>query len=280
MIEKIELRKTSLEFRRVSSNLLKSTTETADVNLERFKKFIDKNEIINVIINEKVANTDFDYQSCFVFESGYERQIIVPVDESDHIKAMYDYLNFIIESKSSVLSISLGYYNSSRKYDDYIQSFLDKAFKSLIDFVNDSITNEMIMLDDGGAPMQNITQNFNGTNYGTTNVGNNISSVNNVSVGESDKLIELLQQAINLVKSVEVNDEEFVEFADDLDVLHEQIQSDAPKKSRVKKALANIQVFAGKLTSQLYDEASNKVLESFNWDTLIETVRSFIEKIG
>ena len=40
-MNRLELRKLSLEFRRLSSNLLNSTGGTADVNLSRFLKFID-----------------------------------------------------------------------------------------------------------------------------------------------------------------------------------------------------------------------------------------------
>ena len=46
----VELRKLSLEFRRLSSNLLNSTDDTADINLSRFLKFIDVNKLISTII--------------------------------------------------------------------------------------------------------------------------------------------------------------------------------------------------------------------------------------
>ena len=44
-MNRLELRKLSLEFRRLSSNLLNSTDDTADINLSRFLKFIDENEL-------------------------------------------------------------------------------------------------------------------------------------------------------------------------------------------------------------------------------------------
>ena len=42
-MNRLELRKLSLEFRRLSSNLLNSTNDTADINISRFLKFIDGN---------------------------------------------------------------------------------------------------------------------------------------------------------------------------------------------------------------------------------------------
>ena len=53
MMNRIELRKLSLEFRRISSNFLNSTDDTADVNLSRFVNFITENEILkNVMLIE------------------------------------------------------------------------------------------------------------------------------------------------------------------------------------------------------------------------------------
>lgn len=45
-MNRLELRKLSLEFRRLSSNLLNSTYNTADINLSRFLKFIDGNDCL------------------------------------------------------------------------------------------------------------------------------------------------------------------------------------------------------------------------------------------
>lgn len=48
-MNRVELRKLSLEFRRISSNFLNSTDDTADVNLSRFVNFITENEILKII---------------------------------------------------------------------------------------------------------------------------------------------------------------------------------------------------------------------------------------
>ena len=53
-MNRLELRKLSLEFRRLSSNLLNSTDDTADINLSRFLKFINGNELISGIIQDKI----------------------------------------------------------------------------------------------------------------------------------------------------------------------------------------------------------------------------------
>ena len=64
-----DLRKTSLEFRRISSNFLNSNDSTADVNLARFVKFIDENEFISGVIKEYIQDVDYDFRKCFSAEN-------------------------------------------------------------------------------------------------------------------------------------------------------------------------------------------------------------------
>lgn len=72
-----------------------------------------------------------------------------PEDEACHIKAQYDYLLFInSEDKINVRGQAMRYCWSSRKINDNIQSFLDMAFKPLIDFINDYLSMEMIICDE------------------------------------------------------------------------------------------------------------------------------------
>ena len=51
-----ELKRISLEFRRLASNLLGTGYETADISLYRFKEYIDNTIIINDILQNKIKN--------------------------------------------------------------------------------------------------------------------------------------------------------------------------------------------------------------------------------
>lgn len=64
-MNRLELRKMSLEFRRLSSNLLNSTDDTADINLSRFLKFINGNELILGFIKDKISGIDYDFKKCY-----------------------------------------------------------------------------------------------------------------------------------------------------------------------------------------------------------------------
>lgn len=57
-MNRVELRKLSLEFRRISSNFLNSTDDTADVNLSRFVNFITENEILKNYISDKIKDSE------------------------------------------------------------------------------------------------------------------------------------------------------------------------------------------------------------------------------
>lgn len=280
MITKRELRELSIDFRRVSSNLLRSTNENASANIQRFKSFIDSRPFISTIVSKKISDIDFEYTSCFVNENGGWNQIVVPVDEGCHIKAMYDYMSAIIDNGSNVLGAAMSYYHSANKFDDIIQDFIDEAFKALVDFINDSISKEMMLLEEEKVPMQNITQNFNGTNYGTTNVGDVITSTNNVTIGDNEKLYELLSQAMSVMKSIDIDDDIREEVQDDLEVLSEQIQSDTPKKSRVKKAPAGVKDFVEKLATKAVVSASAQAVDNFNWDELVNSAEMFFNSIS
>ena len=63
-----DLRKLSLEFRRLSSNFLNSTHDTADANLSRFVSLITTNELIRSIIEKKIAGVEYDFKDCFGIE--------------------------------------------------------------------------------------------------------------------------------------------------------------------------------------------------------------------
>ncbi len=90
-MNRLELRKMSLEFRRLSSNLLNSTDDTADINLSRFLKFINGNELISGFIKDKISGIDYDFKKCYAIGCSGWADFNPPEDEACHIKAQYDY---------------------------------------------------------------------------------------------------------------------------------------------------------------------------------------------
>ena len=97
-----EYRKVSQAFRRLSSNMLKTNYDDGNIQLIRFRKFIEENEVINRIIQDKITDIDYDYKNNFIVEDDGWASISIPIDESKHIKAMYDYLVDITNEEEDI----------------------------------------------------------------------------------------------------------------------------------------------------------------------------------
>jgi hypothetical protein len=279
-MNRLELRKLSLEFRRLSSNLLNSTDDTADINLARFVKFIEGNELISTFIKNKILGVDYDFKKCFDIDDSDWPDFNPPEDEACHIKAQYDYLLFINnEDKTSVRGQAMQYNWSSRKINDNIQSFLDMAFKPLIDFINDQLSMQMIVCDEetktmgGNTYIQNIG-NVNGSaNQQHSGVINAYNTTNDVSSMMTliDKLLSSLPELLGIDK------EEIENVKDDLEMVQEQLKSDKPKKNRIGKALVGIKKFAEDFSMKLAVTLATGAVTGTDWSMLLQQLESFIK---
>jgi hypothetical protein len=279
-MNRLELRKLSLEFRRLSSNLLNSTDDTADINLSRFLKFIDANELISDFINDKISGVDYDFKKCFCVDDSYGADYNPPEDETCHIKAQYDYLKFINnEDKISVRGQAMQYNWSSRKINDNIQSFLDMAFKPLIDFINDQLSMQMIVCDEeaktmgGNTYIQNIG-NVNGSaNQQHSGVINAYNTTNDVS-----SMMTLIDKLLSSLSKLQGIDKEEIEnVKDDLEMVQEQLKSDKPKKNRIGKALVGIKKFAEDFSMKLAVTLASGAVTGTDWSMLLQQLESFIK---
>ncbi len=277
-----DLRKLSLEFRRLSSNLLNSTDDNADVNLSRFLRFINGNELISSILQEKIANTEFDFKECFDFEAHGWAGLYIPKDEESHLKAQYDYMTFIDSTeKISVRNQAMRYCWSDKKINIIIQKFLDMAFKSLIDFINDQISMQMIIMDEerktayGNTFIQNIETVNGAANQQAEGVINNYNSSSDISC-----ILELIDKIIPTISSLTFMDEAETEnVKDDLEMIQEQLKSKEPKKNRLKKALSGIKTFIADLSTKVAVSVASGAIISTDWAELLQKLETFIENL-
>lgn len=278
MISYRELRTLSLDFRRISSNLLKSDNDNADVNMVRFKKFIDETPFISQLLHDVMDDVDFDFKKCFLIEGSGWHLIEIPADEKLHIKAQYDYITFIVENaKCSVTGQAMGFPHSSNKWVDIIQSFISNAFKPLIDYINDAISKEMILLEEQ-KPAPSMVQNI-GSVYGTAVQGSAVTSSNITNVNDNEKLLELLGQAINALNSIEAPEDIKADLQDDIEIISEQIASPVPKKNRLNKALVGIKKFATEFGMKLAVSTSVGAVTGFDWHKLILAIEKYVDRI-
>ena len=279
-MNRLELRKLSLEFRRLSSNLLNSTDDTADINLSRFLKFIDGSEVISGFIKDKISGVDYDFKKCYAIDCSGWAKFNPPEDEACHIKAQYDYLLFINnEDKVNVRGQAIRYCWSSRKINDNIKKFLDMAFKPLIDFINDNLSMKMIVYDEeakamnGNTYIQNI-ETVNGlANQQNSGVINTYNTTNDTSsmITLIDKLLESLPEIQG------VDSEEIENVKDDLEMIQEQLKSDVPKKNRIGKALIGIKKFVGDFSMKLAVTLAAGAVTGTDWNMLLQQIENFIK---
>ena len=137
MIDKISLKKIIVDFKYYSNNLMNTSYEECDVNFKRLKKYIDENELIRDIVQEKIKESSANYEDYFLKpNSSFNSKFFIPEDENDHIKAIYDYMDMIEKN-------SISYYNVANLYDCYsgndiviIRNFTIKIIYPLINYIS------------------------------------------------------------------------------------------------------------------------------------------------
>lgn len=282
MITYTELRKISLEFRRLSSNLLRSVREDSDVALARLMKYIEATTFIHDTIHNAIDSVDFDFKQCFLIRDTGWNRVNIPEDEYCHLKAQYDYMNYILDDeKKSVGGEACKYPNSSKSWSEIIQDFLDTAVKPMIDYINDAISTEMIVIEEyEKKTIPSIVQNI-GHNYGTLNAQGtgSIVSTNNINVAINE-INELLSKIIPSIDNIaDVSDDGMESIKDDLESIREQINSPEPKKSRLRKSLAGIKKFTEEFSMKLAVSLASGAVTSADWNLLIQNVEQFIGHI-
>lgn len=234
-----ELKKISMDFRRVSNNMFKSRDEDNNVYLIRFRKFIEETSLINEAIENRICNIDYNYKESFIIKDGGWLSINIPVNEDEHIKAMYEYLIDITDEERSLAGIALNYRHSSRKIDDCIQGYLYKVFGPLYQFIIDYISGEIMIMEENKNTGMTINQNIENI-YGTNNIsGRDISSTNNVNLQAKEDIKDLIENIIGMMEKSDIDED----VIDEVCIIQEQMNSKQPKQIRIQRACNSLKKF-------------------------------------
>lgn len=115
-----------------------------------------------------------------------------------------------------------------------------------------------------------------GTNNGTfNNAEGNIQSINNVNQTDNQQISTLIQSLIDLMNSQDIETEVKEDIIDDLEIIEEQINSEAPKYSRLRKAYQGVCAFIAKIPSGL----AHATLILTQMNELTEKLKPIIEKV-
>lgn len=276
MITKAELRMVSLNFRRVASNLLNSEYSTIEVNLVRFLNLIETTPFVKAIVENAVAGVEFDFNDCFVRDSGGYGRIIIPYDERCHIKAQIDYANALVSASEGVsLSKDLWCFQHGISTDK-VRDFASDAFKTLIDYITDTISQEMIVMEENNRQQPMVMQHIE-HNYGTANAQGSGSIHSQNSVGEtSASLVEMIERLIPSLKNMEGIPAEMIDdVRDDLESAMEQVSSEAPKKSRLQKAINGIRKFISECLMKVAVTYAVNGITAADWTVVADKLQEF-----
>ncbi len=258
--------------------MLRSGLDDSDVALTRLMKYIENTEFIHDCIHSVIDEVDYDFRDCFIIENDGWNEINIPEDEAKHLKAQYDYMNYIMNSdKKSVRNEAMSYPHSSKKWSDIIQSFLDDAIKPLIDYINDAISSEMILIEGTmSKPAQTVYNNV----YGTMNwsESGSITSNNTTIVNDTKELLEKIISSLDVLTDIPADEIDSVK--DDFESIAEQMQSATPKKSRVQKCIAGIKKFANEFGMKLAVTLATGTVTSTDWQQLIEQIENWLATLG
>lgn len=266
----------SKEFRDYASCLMNSNRENASVNLIRLMNFMEENSILYKIVHSAIDDVQYDFHDCFRKGLGW-MEVSPPVDRKQHMRAIYDYMWYIIKEKDGyVEGEALGYYCESNKLVDYIRNFYSNVFYPLYEFVRGELEKRLIIMKEDVQPTITVTQtiNNNGQFYQQGNGNMTINNQNGISGEDLNGLIEKIMASLPAIKDVDT--EEVDSVKDDLESLQEQIQSPTPKKNRMQKALNGVQKFFNDFGMKVAVTVAAKVVTSQDWTALIQQAQLFI----
>lgn len=139
---KKELRKISLQFRTLSSQMLKIDSEEEIVFIQSFYDFISETPVIHDYITS-CHSEDIDFDLYFK-NFGYHEKIILPANQIELIDFEYQLMRYILEGKRHLYWYGERY-TSNTKYADMISAFMRKVAEPFVVALRSYL--ELLMID-------------------------------------------------------------------------------------------------------------------------------------
>jgi len=238
-------------FRLISNRLSESTLDNSNINLERLKIILDKDQIISNIL-QPIKNNVFDYKAQKFIDNYWSSKykLKIPVEELDHLKAIYDYITDIVNEKKSFMNICMDFKRSFS--NEACRSFIDEAFKPLCDYIYSKLSIKIKEIERNESKMENkdsgivnnygVFQQINKVNGDAIASGRDTTNTKTITNDVKLNIEEIISAIKSLLEKEEAIDNDVKEnITDDIDIISEQLNNkNEPKLPRIKKALANI----------------------------------------
>lgn len=142
---KKELKIISLNYRTLSSQMLKINTKEDIRYIKIFMDFINQTELILSYINECHKN-DYDFKQ-IIETRGYGKRFELPDNTEDTVDYCYQLLMYIIENNIGLIGLTFGY-SKSNKLSDSISAFMRKTIEPFVIAIKNHLEIKLIETDD------------------------------------------------------------------------------------------------------------------------------------
>ena len=126
---KKELRIISLQFRTLSSQMLKIDSQEEISYIQTFFDFITKTELIYDYISS-CHSEDYNFDEIFK-NMGYHDRLVLPADTNELINFEYQLIRYILTSRRQLFWYG-EHYTSSNKFADMISAFMRKVIEPFV----------------------------------------------------------------------------------------------------------------------------------------------------
>jgi len=157
-MKKSELKKISLKYRTLSSQMLKVDSQEEINYIKMYYDFITNTEIIAQYI-KSCHKQDYDFDEIYK-NKFWDDMLTLPDNEEDLVDYGYQLIEYILSGKKQLYSLGQGYSNS-RALKDIITAFMRKAIAPFVDIIRSYLEMELIDAEDvSTAKSPNLTTVF------------------------------------------------------------------------------------------------------------------------
>ena len=126
---KKELRKISLQYRTLASQMLKVDAQEELCHIQAFFDFITNNEFLHDYINA-CHKTEYDFED-IISKQGWNERFVLPAGQNEVVDYVYQLIAFILCGKRQLFAYGMAY-SSSNKFSDKISAFMRKVIEPFV----------------------------------------------------------------------------------------------------------------------------------------------------
>lgn len=144
-MKKSELKKISLKYRTLSSQMLKIDSQEEITHIKMYYDFITNTAVIFKYIQD-CHSQDYDFEE--IYNNKYWNEMLtLPDNEEDLVDYGYQLLGYILSTKKQLFRLGQGY-SSSNKFRDIISAFMRKAIEPFVIAIKSYLEIELVDSDD------------------------------------------------------------------------------------------------------------------------------------